>query len=177
MMNAMPVSFFPPSSFEHDPSVNDLIAELHTDLLVAFDEPALSSGNFVAGKIFRFVRFNGWIGSVSIIPNGGTANLAAKELDYSGSHPPPHGAYKKSSRDLTDAEWQRFRKLFDRTDFWNLPSANDQIGLDGCRWTCEACEPGAYHFVHQWSPDGSAFATLCNYVMRLKDAKPKRKRG
>jgi hypothetical protein len=55
------------------------------------------------------------------------------------------------------AEW--FLGKIEESKFWELPSIQETLGLDGSQWIIEGIKNGSYHLVDRWSPkDGEVRA-------------------
>ena len=64
------------------------------------------------------------------------------------------------------------RDLFDKNDFWKLPTNVDVSGLDGSHWILEALNNGYYHIVDRWSPEGGPTREMGERLLELADYTP-----
>jgi hypothetical protein len=83
---------------------------------------------------------------------------------------------------LTADQWDGFLKLLSKSSFWDSPSAEDVVGVDGPRWILEGQAAGKYHGVDRWSPltDSNkrqleSFVACCGYLLRLSKLEIPRK--
>lgn len=70
-------------------------------------------------------------------------------------------------RILSRSEANEFEQLLEDVGFWDLPSLGDSAGLDGEVAVLEGVHAGRYHVVHRWSPQGSPYSKLVNFLLRL----------
>jgi hypothetical protein len=70
---------------------------------------------------------------------------------------------------LSPVEEQKFVQLLDRAKFWEMPSFEDSAGLDGSRAVLEGVRAAKYHVVDRWSPRGTPYAKLVEFLLKLGD--------
>ncbi len=74
---------------------------------------------------------------------------------------------------IPDSKWNRFIKLIDSADFWNMKRSGS-FGTDGSEWILEGVMPNKYHVVSVWSPGkGSKIFEIGNFLLELADLKIK----
>lgn len=68
-------------------------------------------------------------------------------------------------------DWKTISKQLSNANFWNLPSENDNDGLDGAMWIFEAATQEYYHVVSRWcaKDEDKIFARCCLYLLSLTD--------
>lgn len=79
------------------------------------------------------------------------------------------------TRSITKSDWLKISKAFEENCFWTMPIdlESEYRYLDGSSWTLEAlkqnnnCKMPKYHTVSRFSPDSSAFVTICREFMNL----------
>lgn len=120
--------------------------------------------------------------AVRVWKNDSEIKLRVVRLNGAGGYKPGH-IERDESFTLTADQWDGFLKLLNKATFWDLPSAENYLGLDGARWILEAQTNGKYHMVDRWSPnysDGEKrrlenFAACCRYLLALsKEQVPKK---
>jgi hypothetical protein len=72
-----------------------------------------------------------------------------------------------SQRRLCKDEVRRFEKHLAASQFWNLPSEQQEFGFDGTECVIEAVHRDVYHVVDRWSPRDSPFAEFVQFMLEL----------
>jgi hypothetical protein len=72
-----------------------------------------------------------------------------------------------AERELSPAEAKQFVGLLDRIDFWDMPPSEDTAGLDGSQAVLEGARDSGYHVVDRWSPRGTPYAELVEFLLGL----------
>jgi uncharacterized protein (TIGR02996 family) len=119
------------------------------------DEPSLWGTAF--GEQYRYTATGGPQFSLRI-----DADVGEAVVKVARGGEPHVSRYPFPAREL-----DRFRRMVERTRFWEIPSPNDRCGMDGAFYLFEARVGDRYHFVHRWSPDRDDFAKLCRYCDSL----------
>jgi hypothetical protein len=162
--------YFPPLVFEQEGSLNEFVATWYGKHLKAMSEPSLweLSRNAPAVAAYRFL----WLPTfdrpvcVRAEKRGTSATLVLLILDGKGGYEPGDVAVMKE-RKLSSAEWAEIERLTERAKFWELPTKGGESGCDGEKYIFEAVRDGRYHIVVRWSPDGSEYTDLCDYMLKL----------
>lgn len=72
-------------------------------------------------------------------------------------------------RPLPPRRLERLRRAIDATRFFDVPTNERQLGVDGESWIVELAEAGRYHVVSRWSdPEGWGLPELA-YLCRLAE--------
>lgn len=79
------------------------------------------------------------------------------------------------TRLITKSDWLKISTAFEENCFWTMPVdlEREYHYLDGSSWILEAlnqnnnCKRPKYHGVSRFSPDSSAFVTICKEFMKL----------
>ncbi|MBL4650008.1 MAG: hypothetical protein JKY03_09770 [Aureispira sp.] len=81
-----------------------------------------------------------------------------------------------SEKWIPEAVWTEIMDGLNKNSFWTYPRIIDRRGLDGASWSLEGYNPiknkctyQNYHGVGRWSPIDSAFVSMCNLFMNLKE--------
>jgi hypothetical protein len=77
-----------------------------------------------------------------------------------------------AEHDLTVLEVQQFLNKFDQCGFWDLPSYEKCDSCDGTQAVVEGVNRGRYHVVDRWSPRGTPYAELVEYLLALGRFQP-----
>jgi hypothetical protein len=64
---------------------------------------------------------------------------------------------------VTERQWKKLAQGIESCGFWNLPSRDDNVGMDGSWWTLEGVKEHRYHYVRRWC-SGPA---VCAQMARL----------
>jgi hypothetical protein len=76
----------------------------------------------------------------------------------------------ENERELSLTQAKKFQRLRDQAEFWEMPSTEDSAGLDGSQAVLEGVRPGRYHVVDRWSPHGTPYAKLVQFMLKLADS-------
>ena len=76
---------------------------------------------------------------------------------------------------LKTKQWEKFKRLIAKSDYWNLSSTDNNIGTDGAYWGLEGSTSDSYHCVIRWTPEKSRFREACLYLVSLSGLKIKKK--
>lgn len=72
----------------------------------------------------------------------------------------------EKEHDLLPADAKQFDTLLSEAVFWDMPSS-DAPGLDGGWAMLEGVSEGRYHAVERWSPRGTPYAKLVDFLIKL----------
>jgi hypothetical protein len=96
----------------------------------------------------------------------GIWRVVQKRSDGQGGFDPGQFV-SKAERDLSPAEGQQFSRLLDGAGFWDMPTFEESDGLDGSQAVLEGVLEGRYHVVDRWSPQGTPYAKLVEFLLKL----------
>lgn len=74
----------------------------------------------------------------------------------------------ENEHDLSPSEIKEFGRLLDQAEFWEMPSIGDSTGLDGTQAVLEGVRAGRYHVVDRWSPHGTSYAKLVEFLLAFR---------
>jgi hypothetical protein len=135
-------------------------------------EPSLSCGAAGANEAYRFV----WLRTfhrpiaVRLSAEATVFRLVAVELTGAGGYDPGSIA-NRVEKMVTESDWRRLSAALARIGFWNMPSREAKLGIDGSRWVIEGVRLNSgYHVVDRWAPPegpyrdaGLLFLTLAGF--------------
>lgn len=164
--------FFPLESFR-DTSLfvgyDTMVVNWYSDHLFAMQEPILfdSENNF---EIFRFTWLRTFHNPVAIRiqKNEGQYQLVWKVCDGAGGYKPGN-LIVDEKKTLSKSVWNKFKKLIETSDFWELPTNEKEIlGNDGFQWILEGAVPKRYHVIDRWTPgEKSSIYQIGDYLIAL----------
>jgi hypothetical protein len=111
--------------------------------------------------------------------------LEAKRLSGQGGYDPGVVEVEHSAA-LSPAQWSTFKEIFDRIDFWTLPSYDELVTqrisrckqgssddcwaeADGEMWILEAAEEDRYHAADRWSDVNGPFRDACVFLIAASE--------
>jgi hypothetical protein len=95
-----------------------------------------------------------------------TWRVVCKRSDGRGGYG-PGPLLSEEERDLSPAEAKQFGTLLSGAAFWDMPSFDKTAGLDGSQAVLEGVSEGRYHVVDRWSPRGTPYAKLVEFLLKL----------
>jgi hypothetical protein len=69
--------------------------------------------------------------------------------------------------ELSRPQAKQLGRLLERVGFWEMPSFEECQGLDGTQCILEGVRGGVYHVVDRWSPHGTPYAELVEFLLEL----------
>lgn len=161
--------YFPKDVFSGDwDDADTFLNDWYGKHLKAMDEKSLLRVSNQNTEIYRFL----WLRSfdhpifVRVERKQNKVRLFAKELDGDGGREPGR-ILKTYNHTLTGDEWRKFLSLLEQSDYWNLPSKEDNLGRDGAEWILEGVRDNRYHIVDRWSPEKGEHREVCIYLLGL----------
>jgi hypothetical protein len=97
---------------------------------------------------------------------GGGWRVVCKRSDGRGGYG-PGPLVSQQERDLLPAEARQLGRLLEGAGFWVTPSFKETEGLDGSQAVLEGVCEGRYHVVDRWSPRGTPYAELVQFLLKL----------
>jgi hypothetical protein len=167
--------YFPVGVFSADKALDEFTSRNYSNRLAAMHEPTLVSLNEAAVEAYRFLWLRSLHPAVAIrLWTCGKAHcMTVKQLGQLVAS--PDGGYMfddtltdNYSRALSEDEWNRFKELVKKADFWLMPSENDgPIPFDGAWWVMEGYRNRDYHIVDRQSPIEGAYYEACVYLIKI----------
>ncbi len=92
--------------------------------------------------------------------------MIVKRLNGRGGYDPgTFDLYWK--RPLSYIDWDAFMMHLEHSEFWLMRKENSgMMAMDGAQWIMEGYREGRYHVVDRQSPEPSAYADACLYLLR-----------
>jgi hypothetical protein len=135
--------------------------------LNAMSEPVL--GPSPSSRTYRFT----WLRTfhhpvaVRITSTEDHCTLFATELDGAGGYGPGK-ILRKKQISLGLEQCEKIQQLIETNNFWNLPSSENTLGLDGSEWIVEGATT-QYHVVTRWTPESGPIHTIGKNFLSLAD--------
>lgn len=158
-------AFFPPDSLAKDKEVHEAHSFFYSHYLRTLGEEPLYPTAHGSGDIFRLLLFPSAV--VRISGSGDERRVVCKRGTGSEGGVLRHDAEAQLDRPLSPAEAVCFVRLLARTEFWSMSSPNEDYGCDGWHAVLEGVSDGRYHLVDRWTPTGTAFAHLVQFMIEL----------
>ncbi|GAA0716428.1 hypothetical protein GCM10009105_22840 [Dokdonella soli] len=95
------------------------------------------------------------------------ANESAQSIDGAGGYDPGK-VLRRKSFSLTSNQFNAIEELMQRTGFWNLPSRNGGVGLDGSERIVEGATD-KYHVVSRWTPSSGPVREIGEKFLSLTE--------
>jgi hypothetical protein len=103
---------------------------------------------------------------VRLIEADGTWRVVCKRTNGRGGYR-PGPLINEETRGLSSVEAKQFAVYLSQVELWDMPSIGDREGLDGSQAVLEAVCEGRYHVVDRWSPQGTPYAQLVDFLLAL----------
>lgn len=163
-------SYFPRGAFYPEPQREKFIVEWYTQHLTAMGEQSLLSQTESSPESYRFLWLRSFHHPVAVrVWGAGDGHfINVKQMDGAGGYQPGK-LITDQTRPLTNAEWDHFLSLLDRSCYWQLRPEIDEAGFDGARWILEGIKEGRYHVVDRWTPQGGDFQEACLYLLKVSN--------
>jgi hypothetical protein len=104
--------------------------------------------------------------SVRLTQASGVWQSVCKRSDGRGGYDPGRLA-GEAERELSRAETKQLARRLNKAGFWDMPSSEHSAGLDGSQAVLEGTRAGRYHVVDRWSPHGTPYAVLVEFLLGL----------
>ena len=163
--------YFPDRVFHNVKERNEFTVKWYSKHLETMKEPSLwkLSQKDRSAQVYRFLWLPTFHHPVSVRITESSDSIEAQvvRLDGQGGYKPGKIAVVKSKK-LSKEEWAEFKRLFDRSKFWTLPTEKEFDGTaveDGDRLVLEGVKDGKYHIVNRTSENSSPYFELCQYMI------------
>jgi hypothetical protein len=155
----------------NDNSLDTFVNIWYSKMLFALNEPVLYNytGNI---EVYRFTLLRTFDNPVAVrLQSDGKDITLYSKVSNGASGYEPGEIILDTSIQVTKTEWNNFKSLISRTEFWRMPSNEDEKGgRDGSEWILEGMSSSNYHWVSRWSPsqkDYSHYMEACEYLISL----------
>jgi hypothetical protein len=162
------MEFFPPGALADQPELHTFRARWYAPHLLSMQERPLYPLGADEPEVYRLLFLPTFHEPVVVRLSEveGAWRAVCKRSDGRGGYGPGR-LTTETERDLSAAQANQFRRLLDRAGFWEMPSWEDSAGLDGSQAVLEGVRPGRYHVVDRWSPHGTPYARLVEFLLKL----------
>ena len=162
------MEFFPANSLDPRPDLHTFLDRWYVSHLLAMEEKPLSPPAAEEPDVYRLLflpTFNP-PAVVRLTDAEGVWQAVFKRSDGLGGYAPGRLA-SESARPLPPKQAAEFGRLLERAGFWEMPSSEDSAGLDGSQAVLEGVCASRYHVVDRWSPHGTPYAELVEFLLGL----------
>jgi hypothetical protein len=159
--------FFPPGSLDPRPDLHSFRDRWFSSHLVALRERPLYPPAVDRPRTYRFLHLPTFTHPTAVtMTDTGNWRVTRRLTNGRGGYEPGH-LVAHHERELTARETRQFNRLMDRVGFWEMPQFDNRFGLDGTECVVEGVRDGRYRLIVRWSPDGTAFADLVEFLLGL----------
>lgn len=160
-------TYFPAGVFGE----NNRKAELLGKYLAALQEPTFTclDDDTETYRLIYLPAFD-YPTSIRVSRDGDQRMMTIKQLEadwWPGEGPPAPTLRLDTTRPMTPAEWDHFKDLVNRANYWLMTPNSDDVGLDGLSNTLEGKRRGQYHVAYRWGPKDENFVKACGYLLQL----------
>jgi hypothetical protein len=142
----------------------------YSEHLSAMNEPSLldSMGKDIESYRLLWLRTFDHPVAVRVWRSGNEQFLTVKKLSGEGGYEPGKLVLNKSRR-LTQVEWDTFKQMVDKAQFWSLPSVDEkeEPPQDTTHWVLEGVKEGRYHVVTRLTEKPADYHASCIYLLKL----------
>lgn len=155
MNQEIPV-YFPPSADGRVDGIDSFRNEWYSAQLAAMNEPVLwQSSN--SKLVFRFLYLPSFCDPITIrmVINSDKKSgiLYYKRADNADD---PGKVIESRYKEISEKQILYLYDVIERENFWSLPIADNNDGLDGSEWIIEGTAYGKYHVVDRWCPESNS---------------------
>ena len=73
----------------------------------------------------------------------------------------------EEARPLSHKEVKALLFAIQNLQFWEIPTIEKHMGLDGAQWVLEGLRKGRYHIVDRWCPGKGLYRETCLHFLEL----------
>ena len=162
------MEFFPENTLDDHPGGHAFRVNWYVPHLLSMEEPPLRPPVADRPTVYRllFLPTFDRPAVVRLTEAEGGWRAVCKRSDGRGGYG-PGPLLSAAERDLSPAEGKKFGRLLTEAAFWEMPSSETSAGLDGSQAVLEGVREGCYHVVDRWSPHGTPYAKLVEFLLKL----------
>jgi hypothetical protein len=155
------MEFFPENTLDDHPDGHAFRVNWYVPHLLSMEEQPLHPPVSDRPAVYRllFLPTFDRPAVVRLTETEGGWRAVCKRNDGRGGYG-PGPLLSAAERDLSPAETKKFGRLLANAAFWEMPSPETSVGLEGVR-------EGRYHVVDRWSPHGTPDAKLVEFLLKL----------
>nr|MDZ8061281.1 hypothetical protein [Nostoc sp. EkiNYC01] len=162
------MEFFPLAALHDHPNLHAFRNRWYVSHLLAMQERPLHPPATDQPDVYRLL-FLPTFEQPSLIRLSNTEGMwkaVCKRTNGSGGYAPGQ-LIAEIELDLSPTDAKEFGRLLDCAEFWEMPSFENSGGLDGKQAVLEGVRAGRYHVVDRWSPRGTPYAKLVEFLLKL----------
>lgn len=160
------MELFPPGSLGDQPDEQSFRERWYGSHLSAMQESPLYPPDPNLPEQYRLLFLPTFQQSTVVhLTNAGGAWRAICKRSDGDSGFSPGRLTSTRGRDLLGRKARKFAQLLDGMGFWDMSSFEESGGLDGSRAVLEGIRAGTYHVVDRWSPEGTPYAKLVEFLL------------
>jgi hypothetical protein len=145
----------------------------YSGMLRALKEPALFE-DYEDTEVYRFTCLRSFHAPFAIRVEKqqyGGGKLTLKISDGAGGYTSSN-LVTNASKVISKAQWESIMLALEKSNFWELPTYQDDSGCDGSRWIFEGVKNGRYHVVDRWTPKKTSdYHALGAMLISLSEAR------
>jgi hypothetical protein len=147
------------------------IMEWYSKYLFAMREPLLFNRK-VDNETFRFTWLRSFDEPIIIGINKSEKKyiLYWKKLKFNENYEPIE-LILDESKSITKNDWNNFKTLVEKADFWNMEIGRYSMDNDGSEWILEGVNSKKYKVVSVFYPEKGNFYNACDYLISLTNLK------
>jgi hypothetical protein len=168
-------SYFPIKTKAGGEGVTAFEAKWYGKSLERMNEPRLPEFvKDVSAEVYRIMILPTWGNpiAVRVQRHGELYDLSARRLDGQGGYDPGK-LVKAKDIELGADDSKSLALLIQNLNFFQMPTNDDVMGMDGDEWIIEGVSQGKYHIAVRWCADSydpekrklSAFLALCKFLV------------
>lgn len=164
--DATQMDFFPVNSLDPRPDLREFLVRWYVSHLLAMEEKPLSSPATDQPDVYRLLFLPTFRppAVVRLPIDSGAWHAVYKRSDGRGGYESGR-LVSETRRTLSPKQAAEFSRLLEQAGFWEMPSSEDSAGCDGSRAVLEGVRSGRYHVVDRWSPHGTPYARLVEFLL------------
>ena len=159
-----------PCKFEQNDTLNDFVNQWYSTHLASMKEPILYNQIGKGRKTLRFTHLGTWSNPYSYRidnVNGRITGIYNKTSGLGG-----YDAGRRNKHEQKELSLEKWNLMITQIDsiFWNLPTHDSNMIMDGAEWILEVLVNDNYHVVTRTSPEhngGVKYHELCKKVIEI----------
>jgi len=160
-------TYFPPRVFGDSSRKGELLSKY----LAALQEPTFTCLDDDA-EIYRLLYLPAfdYPTSIRVSRDGEQRMMTIKQLEadwWPGEGAAAPTLRLNTTRPMTPAEWNHFKDLLTKANYWSMTPNSEDVGMDGLSNTLEGKRQGQYHVAYRWGPKEENFVDACGYLLQL----------
>jgi len=164
---------FPCDYLEPEDSLSKFQNKWYSKHLISLEEPILYNQRDTDLEIIRFTHLGTWTNPFSYRIENRNGQIEGTFNKSSGQ-----GGYQAGKRifhlekKLNNDDWDSINLKLDSINFWEIPTHDSVMILDGSEYILEVLQKDKYHFVTRTSPEDygiNGYSELCELIITKFD--------